>query len=421
MTQAAPRPPLRRRLAVLLAVFGPATITAMADNDAGGVATYSVAGATLGYPILFPLLIITVLLAITQEMGMRLTVVTGKGLADLIRERFGVKVSMLIFASLVIANMGTLITELSAIKVTSQMLHVPGAPAVILMVGVSYLLVSKGNYKLTQNIMLLSCFLFLAYIISAFRAKPDWGLALGNLFYPHGVQATPEYLRNYLIIGMGVLGTTITPWGQFFVSSFSYDKKIEQHAVAYAQAETYWGAFLTNFFSFFMIVATAATLFAHGIKLVSGEQAALAIQPFAGKLAGVLFAGGILNAGGMGLVGVALCTAYAFAEFFGIAGSLNESFKESRLFYTLYLGQLVVAAIVVMFPGVSLFQLAVTTQVINAMCLPLALRYLIKLTSDRELMGRHVNTPFQRKFASIAVVVIIVASVFTVGAMLFGA
>jgi len=421
MTQAAPRPPLRRRLAVLLAVFGPATITAMADNDAGGVATYSVAGATLGYPILFPLLIITVLLAITQEMGMRLTVVTGKGLADLIRERFGVKVSMLIFASLVIANMGTLITELSAIKVTSQMLHVPGAPAVILMVGVSYLLVSKGNYKLTQNIMLLSCFLFLAYIISAFRAKPDWGLALGNLFYPHGVQATPEYLRNYLIIGMGVLGTTITPWGQFFVSSFSYDKKIEQHAVAYAQAETYWGAFLTNFFSFFMIVATAATLFAHGIKLVSGEQAALAIQPFAGKLAGVLFAVGILNAGFMGLVVVSLCTAYAFAEFFGIAGSLNESFKESRLFYTLYLGQLVVAAIVVMFPGVSLFQLAVTTQVINAMCLPLALRYLIKLTSDRELMGRHVNTPFQRKFASIAVVVIIVASVFTVGAMLFGA
>ena len=421
MTQAAPRPPLRRRLAVLLAVFGPATITAMADNDAGGVATYSVAGATLGYPILFPLLIITVLLAITQEMGMRLTVVTGKGLADLIRERFGVKVSMLIFASLVIANMGTLITELSAIKVTSQMLRVPGAPAVILMVGVSYLLVSKGNYKLTQNIMLLSCFLFLAYIVSAFRAKPDWGLALGNLFYPHGVQATPEYLRNYLIIGMGVLGTTITPWGQFFVSSFSYDKKIEQHAVAYAQAETYWGAFLTNFFSFFMIVATAATLFAHGIKLVSGEQAALAIQPFAGKLAGVLFAVGILNAGFMGLVVVSLCTAYAFAEFFGIAGSLNESFKESRLFYTLYLGQLVVAAIVVMFPGVSLFQLAVTTQVINAMCLPLALRYLIKLTSDRELMGRHVNTPFQRKFASIAVVVIIVASVFTVGAMLFGA
>ncbi len=421
MTQAAPRPPLRRRLAVLLAVFGPATITAMADNDAGGVATYSVAGATLGYPILFPLLIITVLLAITQEMGMRLTVVTGKGLADLIRERFGVKVSMLIFASLVIANMGTLITELSSIKVTSQMLHVPGAPAVILMVGVSYLLVSKGNYKLTQNIMLLSCFLFLAYIISAFRAKPDWGLALGNLFYPHGVQATPEYLRNYLIIGMGVLGTTITPWGQFFVSSFSYAKKIAQHAVAYAQAETYWGAFLTNFFSFFMIVATAATLFAHGIKLVSGEQAALAIQPFAGKLAGVLFAVGILNAGFMGLVVVSLCTAYAFAEFFGIAGSLNESFKESRLFYTLYLGQLVVAAIVVMFPGVSLFQLAVTTQVINAMCLPLALRYLIKLTSDRELMGRHVNTPFQRKFASIAVVVIIVASVFTVGAMLFGA
>ena len=324
-----------RRLAVIFAILGPGTITAMADNDAGGVATYSVAGAKLGYPILFLLLMITVMLGITQEMGMRLTLVTRRGLADLIREKYGVRVSMFIFLALVIANLGTITVNLSAVKTTAYMFNVPQGFTPLLVIGmvlISFFFITRGSYRLTQNIMLLVSLFYLAYIISAFKASPDWGLALSNLIYPHGVKWTPEYLRSYLLIGMGVLGTTITPWGQFFISSFAGDKKMDKDTLRYSQMETYWGAFLTDFFSFFMIIATAATLFVHNIPLVSGEQAAEAIRPFAGNLASQLFAIGILNAAFMGMNVVSLSTAYAFSEFFGFSGSLDFRIQEKQVF-----------------------------------------------------------------------------------------
>jgi len=373
----------------------------------------------LGYPILFLLPPITILLGITQEMGMRLTVITQKGLGDLIREKFGIRSTLIIFTCLLIANMGTIFTELSAVKTTSSMLNLPAIPSVIIIVVVSFVFITRGNYKLTQTIMLFSCLFFLTYIFSAFKAQPDWRLAISNLFYPHGVEVTPTYLRNYLIIGMGVLGTTITPWGQFFISSFAYDKKIEKGKVGYAQLETYWGAFLTDFFSFFMIVATAATLFVHGIPLVSGEQAALAIRPFAGDMAGTLFAIGILNAGFMGLVIVSLSTAYAFAEFFGLSGSLNDPFQKSKTFYLLYIAQLTIATIVILFPGVTLFKMAIITQVLNAIMLPLVFYFLIKLTSNKELMGEYANSNFQKYFAIVCTIVIVIASIFTVFTVFF--
>ncbi len=410
---------LWKRVLVVLAVFGPATITAMADNDAGGVATYSIAGAKLGYPILFILPVITLLLAITQEMGMRLTVITRRGLADLIRERYGVRAALLMFGILLIANIGTLVTELSAVKTTSAMFGIPPVPAVLAIVVIAFVLITRGNYKVTQSIMLVACAFFLVYIFSAAKANPDWRLALTNLAYPHGVAFTPSYLKDYLIIGMGVLGTTITPWGQFFISSFAYDKKIEKGKVGLSQMETYWGAFLTDFFSFFMIVATAATLFVNHIILDSGERAALAIAPFAGKVASQLFAVGILNAGFMGLVVVSLSTAYAFAEFFGLSGSLDDSFKESKTFYILYVAQLLVATLFVIFSSVNLFQIALVTQIINAIGLPLVFYFLIKLTSSRYLMGEFVNNAFQKNFATVSSVVIFLASVFTIIAVFF--
>ena len=411
--------PVIRALLIFFSVFGPATITAMADNDAGGVATYSVAGATLGYPILFSLLIITVLLGVTQEMGMRLTLVTRRGLADLIRERFGVRVSIIIFGALLIANLGTLTVEFSAFKTTSVMLNLPVYPFILIVVVLLLLVMIRGNYKLTQGIMLISSLFYVAYIISAVKAHPDWSMAVSNIFYPHGVNFTPSYLRSYLLIGMGVLGTTITPWGQFFISSFAFDKKIEKGKINYSQMETYWGAFLTDFFSFFMIVATAATLYIHAIPLVSGEQAALAIQPFAGQLAGTLFAIGILNAGFMGLVIVSLSTAYAFAEFFGLSGSLNDSYQKSKTFYILFGIQLIIAMSVALFVPLSLFKVAVFTQTINAVALPPVFYYLIKLTNDRQLMGEFANNLFQKYFAVICTIVIVVASVFTVATAFF--
>jgi len=412
-----------RSLALIFSILGPGTITAMADNDAGGVATYSVAGARLGYPILFLLLMITVLLGITQEMGMRLTLVTRRGLADLIREKYGVRVSLFIFMALAIANLGSITVNLSAVKTIAYMFDIPEKITPLLVFGMvlfSFFIITRGSYRLTQNIMLLVSLFYLAYLVSAFKARPDWGLALSNLVYPHGVAWTPQYLRSFLLIGMGVLGTTITPWGQFFISSFAGDKKMEKDTLRYSQMETYWGAFLTDFFSFFMIVATAATLFAHQMPLVSGEQAAEAIRPFAGNLASQLFAIGILTAGFMGMNVISLSTAYAFSEFFGLSGSLDSGFKQSRTFYVLFFIQLLFACAAVMLPVVNLFTLAIATQTLNAMILPLVFIYLIRLTSDKRLMGEHTNSAFQRNVAIIGSILIAIASAVTVAVVIRG-
>jgi Mn2+/Fe2+ NRAMP family transporter len=400
-------------LLVFFSVFGPATITAFADNDASGVATYSIAGAKLGYPILFLLPYITILLAVTQEMGIRLAVVTRKGLGDLIRERWGVRVSLIVFTGLVVANLATVVTEMAAIKAVGAQLGIPAVPIILGFILVAVLFVTRGKYKHTQIIMLFACLFFLVYIFAAIKVKPDWQMALSNLIWPHGVDFSPAYWRSYLIIGMGVLGTTITPWGQFFISSFSFDKKIEAEKVKYSQFESYWGAFLTDFFSFFMIVATAATLFYANVPLQSAEDAAIAIKPFAGELAGTLFALGIMNAGFMGLVIVSLSTAYAFSEFFGTSGSLDYDFKTSKMFYMIFIGQLVVAGSLALIPAIDLFTLAVATQALNAMVLPLVFFFLIKLTSDPKIMRGNQNKPLQRNFTIVCTALILMASVGT--------
>lgn len=402
---------MKRRLLIFLAVFGPATIAALADNDAAGVATFSIAGATLGYPILFILCIITPLLAFTQEMGIRLALVSRKGLGDLIREEFGVKVSLFLFIALCIANIGTIIVNLAAVKTTSALFHIPAIPAIITLAIFSFIVVTKGNFKVNQNIMLAASLFFLSYVFSAIQSKPDWGLAFSNLIYPHGVPVDFAYIRNYFIIGLSVLGTTVTPWGQFFIGSFAFDKKIGTDHIRYSQVETYAGAMLTSFFSASMIVATAATLYTHGIPLLSGEQAALAIKPFAGELAGTLFALGILNAGFMGIVIVALSTAYAFTEFFGVSGSLDASFTKSRIFYLTFLVQILIAAAVVLLPFVSLFRLAIISQFANALLLPFILFYLLKLTNDKSIMGTYVNNIFQHRFAILSIVLISISSI----------
>ncbi len=407
------------RAKTFFSIAGPATITAMADNDASGVATYAIAGAVLGYPILVVLLIITPILGLTQEMGMRLSLVTRKGLGDVIREYYGIRASLFVFICLVIANMGTIIVDVAAFKTTGEMLNLPAIPITLILIGATFVIVTKGNYRLTQNIMLLSSLFYLAYVVSAFQAHPDWGLAVSNLIIPHGITFSPEYWKNYLIIGLGVLGTTITPWGQFFISSFELDKKIDVSRLRYAQLETYGGAFLTDFFSFFMIVATAATLFVHNIPLTDGAQAALAIKPFAGELAGILFAWGIMNAGFMGISIVGLSTAYAFSEFFGLSGGLDTTFTQSRTFYVIFLTQLLIAFGIVLLPGVSLFTVAVASQVLNAMLLPPIFYYLIKFTSNKERMGARVNSPLQKWAAIIATIIIALASIFAIIATFF--
>ncbi len=403
----------RMKFLIFLSILGPATITAMADNDAAGVATYAIAGSKLGYPILFVLFWVTILLAVTQEMGMRVSLVSRKGLGDLIREFHGVGASILIFTALFIANLGVIIVNMAAFKTTAQILNLPAIPLMIFVIFLIFLFVIKGNYKLTQNIMLLSSFFYLAYVFSAFKSNPDWNMAFKNLAWPQGVDFTPDYWKNYIVIGLGVLGTTITPWGQFFISSFGLDKKISTSKLKFSQIETYLGAFLTDFFSFFMIVATAATLFANKIVLVDGAQASWAIEPFAGKLAAILFGVGIMNAGFMGVVVVGLTTTYAFSEFFGLTGSLDAPYNKSKVFYSVFIGQILIAFVIALLPTIDLFKIVVSVQILNAMALPPIFYFLIKFTNNPEIVGKYVNTRFQRWFATLGTLVILVASIFT--------
>lgn len=405
----------KHRLLLFFAVFGPATITAISDNDAAGVATYSLAGAHFGYSILFFLIPIAFLLAITQEMGVRIALATGKGLGDLIRERYGVRLSVIVFAILMLANLGSIIANFSALKAVFHMFKLPVLPLMVGVVIAIILFISKGDYKTNQRIFLLSVILYFSYVFSAFKSNADWGTAISNLFNPFSIQLKKEYIFT----AIAVLGTTITPWGQFFVHSFLIDKKLTVDKLKFTQLETFFGSGLTVFFSFFMIIATAATLFTHGISLTSGESAAFAIKPFAGELASFLFGIGFINAALMGIIIISLTTAYAFSEFFGYTGSLDAPFERGKLFYAIFIFQLIAAALVVLLPFISIFQIVYFTQTLNAILLPFVFYFLLKMTNNRELMGNNLNSKITNIIAIVASVIIILAALFVMVSSIF--
>ncbi|HLC94764.1 MAG TPA: divalent metal cation transporter [Patescibacteria group bacterium] len=400
----------KRRLLIFLMVFGPGVIAAVADNDAAGVATYSLIASKFGYAMLFILLIVTVLLAVTQEMGARLAVVTGKGLADLIREHYGVKISAMIFLMLFIANMGSIIANFAGLTAAISLFGLPKAPFLLLAVLFMTIFVYKGSYRTNQNIFLGSAFFYIAYIAAAFLAKPQWETAVYNLVLPVGI----TFSREFIFSAIALLGTTITPWGQFFIQSFIVDKKLTTDKLKYEQAEVYFGAFLTDLLSFFMIVAIAGTLFIHSIPINGAAEAALAITPFAGQFASLLFSFGLINAGFMGAVVISLTTAYAFSEFFGHQGSLDSPISKSRSFYLLFLIQIIIACLVVLSPHISLFRIVLYTQGLNGVLLPVIIFFLLRFANSKNLMGSYTNNRFYNYFATISCVVITLASIFVI-------
>jgi len=290
------------------------------------------------------------------------------------------------------------------------MFRLPILPLMISVVVFSYLLVAKGNYRVNQRVFLLAIILYFSYIFSAFRAKPNWGEALTNLFYPTNFVLNKEYLFG----AIAVLGTTITPWGQFFVQSFVIDKKLTIDKLKYSQSETYFGAFLTNFFSFFMIVATAAILFTHKITLASGEQAALAIRPFAGELASLLFGIGLINAALMGIIIISLTTAYAFSEFFGYEGSLDAPFERGKIFYVIFVTQLLIAFGLVLIPSISLFKIVFYTQSLNSILLPFVFYFLLRITNNKGLMGKHTNGKFYNVLVVFSSILIVISALIVI-------
>lgn len=406
----------KTRMTIFFAVFGPGIIAAIADNDAGGVATYSLVGSKFGYSMMFILLLITILLAVTQEIGARIAIVSGKGLGDLIREHYGIRISLFIFTLLFIANMGTIIANFAGITAALSLFNVPMLPFLIIFTLLIVLFIAVGNYQTNQKIFLGAGFLFVAYIVSAFLAKPDWSLAMKNLIIPTDV----EFSTDYLITAIAMLGTTVTPWGQFFISSFINDKKLSIDHLRFEQIEVWVGAFITDILAFFMIVAVAATLFANGIEVQNASEAALAIEPFAGQFASALFGIGLLAASYMGAVIVPLTTAYAFSEFFGTEGSLDLPFSRSPLFYILFLIQIMIAFVIVLFPNISFIKIVVFTQSLNGILLPVIIYFLLKFANDKGLMGKYTNGWFYNGFAFVSAILIVIASVVVMFASLLG-
>jgi len=381
---------VRIKLFILMAVMGPGIITAFADNDAGGVATNSVAASQFGYSMLTVTIPIAVVLLITQEIGSRIAIASGKGLADLIREYYGIRIALIIFGLLFFVNFGVILQNVGGLKSAAELFSINiyiFLPACML---VLFLLVTNASYSKIEKLFLFLIVIYMGYFFSAILAKPDWGLVATSLVRP-----TAPLTFSYLYTAIAVLGTTVTAWGQFFINSYVKDKNITEDHLKYNQWEIYIGAILTNLFSLFMMVAVAATVFQHGLKIEGAADAALAIKPFAGDLASLLFGVGLLNAGFIGAAIVPLATAYAFSEFFGFEGSLDQSFSKSRLFYSLFIVQIILGVGFTLLPQVSLFKITLYADFLNGLFLPIIFYFLYKFSNDPDIMGKHTNSSIQ--------------------------
>lgn len=374
-------------LVPLFAVIGPGIISGSADNDAGGITNYSIAGATYGYGLLWVLFLTTFALAITQEIGARMGMVTGKGLGSLIREKFGIRWTAFIMGILFFANMGTIAAEFAGIAASMEIFGVPRIFSVPVAAIVIYVVVTKGSFKKLERLFLVISLFYLAYVFSAVAVKPDWVSAIKSLV------VVPHITFNgaYLLTIMAVIGTTITPWGQFFIQDYVVDKKLSKHDLKIERWDVFFGSFLTNFIAFFIIVATAGTLFAKGIHITDAKDAALALTPLVGSFASILFGLGFLNASLFGAALVPVATAYVITESFGTESGLNFGFRQAPEFYGLLAFSLVFGAVLVAFPFIPLIDILVATQAVNAVLLLPIFVFLYILSNDKKILGEYVN------------------------------
>ncbi|MGA2911232.1 MAG: Nramp family divalent metal transporter [Candidatus Levyibacteriota bacterium] len=410
--------PLRRRLLFLipiLAIIGPGIIAGNADNDAGGITTYSVAGANFGHSLLWVLLLTTFALAITQEIGARMGLVTGKGLASLIREKFGIRWTTFVMICLFISNIGTISAEFAGVAAALSIFHISKFIAVPAAITFVFLFVTKGNFKKLERLFLLMSVFYLCYIISAILAHPDFGSALKSLVIPSGINLSGAYV----LMLMAVIGTTITPWGQFFIQDYIVDKKLSKEDLKIERGDVFVGSFFTNFISFFIIVACAATLFTKGIRITDAAQAALALKPLAGEFAAGLFAFGFLNASLFGAAIVPVTTAYVMTEAFGMESGLNFKYKEAPQFYGIFLLLLILGGTIVMLPFLPLITILVVTQAINAVLLIPVFIFLFILSNDKKLLGEYANNKLVNIVVIITLVAIAAASTFYMLSLFF--
>jgi Mn2+/Fe2+ NRAMP family transporter len=402
---------LKWRFLVFLSVLGPGIVTAVADNDAGRVATYTVAISMYGMASQFLVIPETLILAVTQEIGARIAMVTKKGLGDLIRERYGVGLSLLIFVLYFITTQGVVLQNVSGLKAAFQLFNVNWQLFLILTCLLLIFFVIFFDYKKLQRLFLIMIIFYLSYIFSAILAKPNWVEAARESF----IWSTKVNVFDltFWFSRIAVLGTTITAWGQFFVHSYIFDKKLDVRHLKYERLEIFIGSFLTSFFSWMMAVAVTYTLFVHGIKVTDGYTAALAIKPFAGEVAFLFFAIGLFGASILGLTIVPLAMSYVFSEIFGYKGILDASFSKGKLFYGFFIIQILIGLILALFPQTSLFKLTLYVDFLNGAMLPVIFYFLVKFSEDKEIMGKYVISGFYRFLVRGSAVVISILVILT--------
>lgn len=391
-----------RNISIFLAILGPGIITGSVDNDAGGITTYSVAGAMYGYKLLWTLIPAFIALIVVQEMNARMGIVTGKGLADLIREAAGVKITFFIFMGLLIADIGNTTTEFAGIAGSMQVFNVSKYIAVPLAAVVVWLMVVKGTYRITEKIFLIfSVFLF-SYVISALMGKPDWETIGTAIIHPQ-----IEYSSAYLFMVIGLIGTTIAPWMQFYMQSAVIEKGLKIEDYKFTLLDIVIGSIATIVVAFFIVVSCASTLHSHGIVINEAKDAAMALKPFAGAFASQVFALGLFVASVFSATILPLAASFYICEAFGFEAGVDKKFSEAREFYTLFTSILLISVAIILIPDAPLIMITLWSQVLNGVFLPVVLICMMIIVNNKELMGKHVNKPLNNLIGFLTVAILI--------------
>ncbi|MBE0476287.1 MAG: Nramp family divalent metal transporter [Coriobacteriia bacterium] len=395
-------PRQRGRLLLFLGVLGPGIVAASAGNDPGGISTYSVAGARYGYMLLWALLAMTPSFVFVQEMAGRMGAVTGKGFAGLIREKFGMRPSFFAMACLLSSTAATSVAEFAGIAAAMQLFGVSKYVAVPVAAAVVWLLVVRGSYRSVEKVLLAMSTVFVAYVVAAFLAGPDWGQVLRGLTVPRVVPST-----EFVTIAIGMTGTTIAPWMQFLLQSNIVDKGISIKEWRIARLDVIVGAISANIVAAFIIVTTATVLHPAGITVTDAGQAARALTPLAGQYATLLFSLGFLSAAVLSAAVLPLTAAYAVCEAFGLEAGLDRAWSEAPVFNWLYTLLILFGAAFILIPGLHLITVLILSQVVNGILLPFLLFFMIRIVNDRRIMGRHVNGPVYNVLSWATIVVVV--------------
>jgi NRAMP (natural resistance-associated macrophage protein)-like metal ion transporter len=376
------------RILLFFALMGPGIITANVDNDAGGIATYSICGAHYGYKLLWAFVPILITLIIIQEMCSRMAVVTGKGLADLIREEFGARIAFYAMVVLVLANIGNTMANFAGIAAGGELLGVNRLFLVPVAAMLIWWMVVKGTYKSVEKVFLVACLFYVAYIISGVMARPSWGEVFSNFTRPQFHLGQ----RDFVFMFIALVGTTIAPWMQFYQQAAVVEKGIKLENYNYNKVDVIIGSFMVNIIAFFIVVVCAATLFKAGVRIDSAKDAALALSPLVGRYCYLLFAFGLLNASIFAASILPISTAYSVCEGMGWELGVNKRFREAPHFYSLYTFILVIGAVVVLWPGIPLIPIMYFSQVANGILLPFVLIFMVRLVNNKRLMGNYTNS-----------------------------